>query len=176
MYQKKSFPIKQIAKKQRINRKDTPISLPNKNNELHDVKNLPSEESSPSSKEIREIKAPSSEDDEYSSTSIILAPAKPVIDPNDSVEYESELKMLEEFYQAKSFGLTSLSAYYSVHGQPFTEEDGEEELYEDKNHEISELGRDENEINNNSQLLYRPERASDEATSRSGDQSQKDVE
>jgi hypothetical protein len=97
-----------------------------------------------------------------------------VIDPNDSVEYESELKMLEEFYQAKCFALTSLSAHCSLHGQPFTEE--EEELYEDKNHEISELGRDENEINNNSQLLYRPERANDEATSRNGEQSQNDIE
>jgi hypothetical protein len=92
-------------------------------------------------KEIRVIKKDFTEEEEYSSASIILSPAKPVIDPNDSVEYENELKMLEEFYQAKSLELKSLSAPCPTYGQSFTEEEDEEYFYGEGNCEESEVER-----------------------------------
>jgi hypothetical protein len=91
-----------------------------------------------------------------------------VIDPNDSVEYENELKMLEEFYQAKSLELKSLSAPCPTYGQSITEEEDEEYFYGEGNCEESEVEREEENI-------YKPISTHHEDTTRNGPH-QKNVE
>lgn len=135
--------------------------MSNESNESRCITRSPLVESSSPIKEIRNFKADSSEEDEYCSASITLSPAKPVIDPNDSVEYESELKMLEEFYQAKSLELNSLSAPCPTYGQSFTEEEDEEYFYGEENCEANEVERSEDK-------LYKPDCIHHGGTTRNG--------
>lgn len=122
--------------------------MSNESNESRGITRSTSVESSSPIKEISNFKGDSSEEDEYCSASITLSPAKPVIDPNDSLEYESELKMLEEFYQAKSLELNSLSAPCPTYGQSFTEEEDEEYFYGEDNCEVNETERSDDKIYN----------------------------
>ena len=89
------------------------------------------------------------------SSTTFLTHAEPVIDPNDSMEYDSELKMLEEFYQTKC---QELPVPCPLHGQSFIGEkhwDVKEEE-EEEEYNVEEEEKDGEELNN-TQVLYSPE-------------------
>ena len=128
-----------------------------------EIKLSSSEESSILDNEISESKLDSAEEEENIHT-IGLVHAKPVIDPDDSLEYENELKMLEEFYQGKAHEMAKAINSSSLHVQPVYRE-GEFHVNDEFSDEINDGEKEEYELSNSSEVIYRHEKHDSELSS-----------
>ena len=143
------------VKKQRILRTASPPPSLLAGSTSDETKLASSEESLMLNNEISESKLHSGEEEENIHT-IGLVQAKPVIDPDDSLEYENELKMLEEFYQGKAHEMAKANNGSTLNVQPVSSE-GEYHVNDEFSDEINDGEKDEYELGNSSEAIYRHE-------------------
>mmetsp|Transcript_20478 Transcript_20478/g.29205 ORF Transcript_20478/g.29205 Transcript_20478/m.29205 type:complete len:205 (-) Transcript_20478:284-898(-) len=143
------------VKKQRILRTASPPPSLLTRSTSEEIKLSSSENSLILNNEISESKLNSAEEEENIHT-IGLVQAKPVIDPDDSLEYENELKMLEEFYQGKAHEMAKAINNSTLNVQPVSREE-EIRVNDESIDEINEGEKEEYELSNSSEAIYRDE-------------------